>query len=178
MLSVPTAEDGAADPGRTTPTRARPARVFLQDFVDVPRALEQMKPCLCDGDRWLAPLARQAEDDSATLLARIGAGWASGLLGREVRIALGGWRPRADGMVVSIRWEAAEGGRLFPVLDGDLELAPLGPEQCRVILAASYTPPFGPLGHVLDRALLHRLAESTARSFLVQLAAHLEHMGR
>lgn len=84
-----------------------------------------MKPCLCDGHRWLAPVARQAEDDCALLLARIGAGRASGLPGREVRIALGGWRPRPDGMAVSIRWEAAEAGRIIPVLDGDLELAPL-----------------------------------------------------
>jgi hypothetical protein len=35
-------------------------------------------------------------------------------------------------------------------LDGDLELAPLGPDRCRVILAASYAPPLASLGRALE----------------------------
>ncbi len=64
-------------------------------------------------------------------IARIGPTWVPERLGREVSIALGGWRARGNGVAVSIRWEAVEAGRLFPVLDGDLELAPLGPDRFR-----------------------------------------------
>jgi hypothetical protein len=48
----------------------------------------------------------------------------------------------------------------------------LGPKF--LILSASYVPPLGELGWRLDRALLHRVAESTVRSFLLRLAASLE----
>jgi hypothetical protein len=91
-----------------------------------------------------------------------------------VSIALGGWRARGDSIVVSVRWGALEAGRLFPVFDGDLELAPLGPGLCRLVLMGSYVQPFGTFGRAIDRALLHRVAESTARAFLVKLAQHIE----
>jgi hypothetical protein len=60
------------------------------------------------------------------------------------------------------------------LLDGDLELAPLGPDQCRISLAATYTPALGRFGVQVDRALLHRVAASTVRSFLTQLASKLQ----
>jgi hypothetical protein len=63
---------------------------------------------------------------------------------------------------------------IFPMLDGDLELAPLGSERCRLTLSASYMPPFGDVGRALDRALLHRVAQSTVRSFLARVAMSLE----
>ncbi len=40
-------------------------------------------------------------------------------------------------------------------------------------LAGSYRPPLGSLGEVLDRAILHRVAAATIRSFLAQVAAQL-----
>lgn len=73
-----------------------------------------------------------------------------------------------------MKWEAVHFPSLFPVLEGDLEFAPLGGPQCRMILSASYVAPLGELGRRLDKALLHRVAESTVRSFLVRLATALE----
>ncbi|HMK97435.1 MAG TPA: hypothetical protein VK425_07805, partial [Acidimicrobiales bacterium] len=75
---------------------------------------------------------------------------------------------------LSIKWQAAERPALFPVLEGDLELVPLGADRSRLILSASYVPPLGELGRRLDRAVLHRVAESTVRSFLRRLASSLE----
>ena len=46
-------------------------------------------------------------------------------------------------------------------------------DHFRLTLSASYVPPFGELGARLDRALLHRVAVSTVRSFLVRVAASL-----
>ncbi len=153
--------------------------MFLLDFIDVNRPLELLRTDFGDDGRWLAPLANEAQQDGTALLARIGPTWVPTRLGREVSIALGRWRARENSIAVPIRWEAIEAGRLFPILDGDLELAPLGPDRCRLILAASYIPPFGippfgSFGRVLDRALLHRMADSTARAFLGRLAERLE----
>jgi hypothetical protein len=162
--------------------------VFIQDFADISRPLGEVRALAgigpsqgegavggtSDDVAWLAALATAAEEDGESLLLRLGPAWAAGHLSRRVRLRLGAVRERGDGLAYSIRWEAAEHPSLFPVLEGDLELAPLGPDQCRLVLYASYVPPLGELGRRLDRALLHRVAESTARSFLRRLASTLE----
>jgi hypothetical protein len=73
----------------------------------------------------------------------------------------------------AIRWEATgTGGALFPVLDADIGLVPVG--DCTVLtFAGSYRPPFGPLGAVLDRAVMHRVAAATVRNFLDRVAARI-----
>ena len=147
--------------------------LFVHDFVDVACPIEVAQEW-CHGDgRRLEPLAASAGRDADELLVRMGPSWVWGALSKEVRVSLGGCRERGAGIAVSIRWMAAQLPALFPVLDGDLEFAPIGPSQIRVILSASYVAPLGELGRRLDRALLHRIAESTVRSFLVRLAESL-----
>lgn len=168
---VPGTSAGPGD-GRAPGPKVKP--VFLQDFVDVHRPVADVRQQFCRSGDWLAPLARQAGDDGDTLLVRIdptpvGIGW-----GLEVRVRLGDCSPLGDGASVPLRWEASHLPSLFPVLDGDIELAPLGPDECRLVLRASYRPPMERLGRVLDSVLLHRIAESTVRSFLRRVADSLE----
>jgi hypothetical protein len=148
-------------------------RRLLQDYVDVPLPIETLR-ARYGGGRWLAPLAVAAEADGETLLMRIGPSWAGGRITREVRVTVGTSRPRGNGFVVPIRWETVDLQQLFPVLEGDIEIVPLGERDCRIFLYASYIPPLGELGLGLDRALLYRAAESTTRSFLQRLATGLE----
>jgi hypothetical protein len=123
---------------------------------------------------WFAPLATAAEKDGEALYFRVGPSWASGRATRTVRVSLGEPHDRGDTLVVPLSWESSELPSLFPRLDGDLQLVPLDKESCRVTLSASYIPPLGALGGRLDRALLHRIARSTARSFLLRLAESFE----
>ena len=62
---------------------------------------------------------------------------------------------------------------LFPSLDADIELGELGPERTQLSMSARYTPPLGPVGRFLDRALLHRVAEATVKDFLDRAAQML-----
>ena len=75
--------------------------------------------------------------------------------------------------MITLSWEPVAHRSLFPILSGDLELAPIGGGLCRLTLAASYEPPLGEVGEALDRAVLHRVAQSTIRSFLQRLAKTL-----
>ncbi len=76
---------------------------------------------------------------------------------------------------LAIRWEATgPGGGLFPVLDADLRLAPAGEHGTVLTMASAYRPPLGWLGETLDRAILHKIAAATIRSFLTQVAAQIE----
>ena len=120
---------------------------------------------------WLAPLASRATDDGA-LLVRVGPSGLGGLA-VEVRVELGECSRRGTGAFVPIRWQAARASSLFPVLDGDLEVMPLTPTLCRLALRGTYRTPLDGAGHLLDTAVLHRVAESTVRSFLRRVAESL-----
>ena len=78
---------------------------------------------------------------------------------------------RDDLVTMPLRWEATgTSGELFPVLDADLTLTGDGGGQTRIRLDASYRPPFGRTGEVLDRALLGRLAAGTIQSLVESVA--------
>jgi hypothetical protein len=148
--------------------------IFLEDFVDVSLPLGFIRGRCCRAENWLTALASAAEEDGEVLRLQIGPTWAGGRVTREVEATVGPARDRGAACVVPLAWKATGMAGLFPVLDGDLELAPLGSNRCRLTLSASYLPPLGDLGRALDRALLHRVAQSTVRSFLARVAANLE----
>ena len=52
----------------------------------------------------------------------------------------------------------------------DLIVAPLGSTRAQLTFRGSYDPPLGPVGEVLDRALLHRVAESSVKAFMDRIA--------
>jgi hypothetical protein len=75
---------------------------------------------------------------------------------------------------LAIRWEATgPDGGLFPVLDADLTMAPIGERVSILTLAGAYRPPLGTMGAALDRAILHRVASATIRAFLAQVARRI-----
>ena len=63
---------------------------------------------------------------------------------------------------------------LLPALDGDLEVASLGPNRVQCSISAMCTPPMGTFGRALDRALLHRVAKATVKEFLERVAAGMK----
>ena len=72
-----------------------------------------------------------------------------------------------------LRWSATGPAELFPAMEADLEIAPLGTHESQLRISGSYDPPLGPVGRQLDRLLLHQLAEATVRALLSQLVAAL-----
>lgn len=148
--------------------------IFIQDFADVDRPYCEVQTQFAGASEWLSPLASAASEDGEALRMRIGPAWSAGLVTREVSVTLGPPRPRGDALSRSLAWRASELQSLFPLLEGDIELAPIGDDDCRISLAVVYTPPLGGLGARVDRALLHRVAASTVRSFISKVASNLE----
>ena len=151
--------------------------IFIQDFVDVERSFESLRARFSGDSEWLAPIASAATQDGETLRMRIGPSWAGGLVTREVQVTLGLPHERVDSLFRSLSWGASGLQSLFPLLEGDIELAPIGVDWCRVSLAVIYTPPLGEFGARVDRALLHRVAASTVRSFVSRVATNLQSDG-
>ena len=111
-----------------------------------------------------------SEDVYGPGLARVGIAGVSKLVRVQVRELTR--TDRSAGL--ALRWEATgAGGGLFPVLDADIKLAPAGKQGTLLMMAGTYRPPFGPLGEALDRAVLHRVAAATVRSFVGRLAAQI-----
>ena len=110
--------------------------------------------------------------DGASGTGRVGVAGVSKLVRVQARELA--WADMSAGL--ALRWEATgPGSGLFPVLDADLTLSPApGPGSGSVLeLAGVYRPPLGLVGQALDRAVLHRVAVTTVRRFLAQVAAQL-----
>ncbi len=149
-------------------------RFFIEDSVDVSCPFEAVRRRFVDDGTWFAPLASEAEGEGEALFFRVGPSWASRRVEREVRVRHGVVRDLGVAVVVPISWQSNGLPALFPVLEGEVELLPLNTDRSRVSLFAFYEPPLGQLGGQLNRALLHHVAQSTIRSFLVRVAERLE----
>jgi hypothetical protein len=93
---------------------------------------------------------------------------------RKVEIEFGEPVRMPSKTVIPLRWEAAGAAGLFPALEADLEIAPLGPSRTQVAMSARYVPPLGAVGRAIDRAVLFRVAEATLKDFLDHVADALE----
>lgn len=144
------------------------AQVFLREAVPLqvpaPTAWRRMLVHLrLDG---LQNVSDEAFGSGRQLLIR-----ASGIgLSKKVQVQILPPYVEDGTMVVPVRWMATgPTGALFPQLDGNVEIARTSPEESLISLVGSYRPPLGDLGAGLDRAVLHRVAQSTFRGFLGDL---------
>jgi hypothetical protein len=72
----------------------------------------------------------------------------------------------ASKTILPMSWQATGAEKLFPSLEADVEVAALGASRTQLSVSARYRPPLGPVGRVIDKALLHRVAEATIKDFL------------
>ena len=85
---------------------------------------------------------------------------------------------RGGQATAGLRWEATGASAdLFPVLDADLTLSPMGPNSTRLALAGVYRPMFGGLDSNLYPAAVDRVADLTVRALLRSVAGYLTGSG-
>jgi hypothetical protein len=164
----------SAAPSLSTGPGPREASVFLSDFLHIDAALTALRPTLLDAAApWLHLLRAAAGEDGAATRPRA----AVVLVGpvRQMRhpflICAGEPRERDDGSIaVPIRLEPAPLNRFLPTLDADLELSALDENAARLGINARYKVPLARIGLEIDKVALHRVAESSVRNFLQDLA--------
>jgi hypothetical protein len=139
--------------------------MFARYFVELPMDAAAVEAAMTASHDWLPGLARDAHHHGDVLLAEVGFG-DDVRVARQVEIEFGDAVRMPTKTVVPLRWHATGAAGLFPSLDADLEIAPLGPTRTQLAISARYVPPLGALGRAIDRALLFRVAEATLKDFL------------
>jgi hypothetical protein len=152
-----------------------PPEVFLRSFVMVTRPSAQVEAEIVAGaEKWLPDMAKQANMDGESLLSELGFRVGNRRIARRIEVEIGAPRAGAGLTFMPIRWHAAANANLFPTLEGELEIAPVGGLRTQLGLSANYSPPLGLLGKIADRALFHRVAEVTVKDFLERIGKRLE----
>jgi hypothetical protein len=148
--------------------------MLVYDFIRIPLPVAQVRHRLFVAVNALwQQVAEAAYDEGEELLSRVGPFGPVPGLSKAVTVHVGKVRDRGEGFVMPLRWSATGPTELFPVMEADLEIAPLGADESQLRLSGSYDPPLGPVGRQLDRLLLHQLAEATVRALLSQLVTAL-----
>jgi len=148
--------------------------MFIRYFVEIPRPrIEVEAEFLRSPAEMLAAPAREADEGGERLLAEIGFRVSPVRITTAVELRVGQAIRFPSRTVLPVSWRPASLRSLIPSLDADVELGELGPGRTQLSISARYTPPLGSLGRVVDRALLHRVAEATVKDLLDRVAERL-----
>lgn len=143
--------------------------MFARYFVELPLDSRNVERLLMrDPQSWVPGLAGKANRHGDDLLAEVGFG-GDVRVERRVAVEFGTPIRMPSKTVLPIHWSAAGASGLFPSLDADLEIAPLG-QRTQLAMSARYDPPLGAIGRAIDRAVMFRVAEATLKDFLDRVA--------
>jgi len=92
---------------------------------------------------------------------------------KRIRLLIGEPERTSTWAAIPIWWQPTFGRKLFPVMNGKLEVAPVDKDETRLTVSGMYEPPLGRLGRELDAALMHRVAEGTVKELAETIAKKL-----
>ena len=141
--------------------------MFVRYYLELPLPPARVEEVLLGAaPEWLSNLAGEAQRRGDGLLAEVGVGPLGARLGRRVAVQLGKPVEFPSMTSLPLTWEPLGMDGLFPRLEADLEVGPLGEDRTQLAISARYRPPLGVVGRAADRVLLHRVAEATVKDFL------------
>ncbi len=144
--------------------------MFVYYFVHVNRPFDEVEPRLVSQLNKLGSFADAAYREGEDLRDKIGVSRDHPVMAKTVQLVAGTPLRGNHQTTIPFAWEATGTPGLFPKLDADLVVASIGPELCQIAMRGTYAPPLGPLGRALDRAVLHRVAEASVKSFVDRVA--------
>jgi hypothetical protein len=119
-------------------------------------------------------VSQQAYDDQIEALVRVGPLGAVPGASKLVQVRFVPPVYQGGTMTVGLRWEATgPTGGLFPVLDANVVVTEAGEQAARIELTGSYRPPLAGMGAGLDKVILRKVAQASARALLRDIAGHL-----
>ncbi|HEY8678377.1 MAG TPA: hypothetical protein VIN39_07075 [Candidatus Dormibacteraeota bacterium] len=148
--------------------------IFIRYYVELAHPMPDLERVLFRApSSWLPDLAQSADERGQRLLTEVGFRLEGHRIVKKVLIAVGDPVRSSARTWLPISWQATGPSGLFPVLDGDFEIATLGAQRTQLAFSARYRPPLGLIGRAVDRALLSRVAEATVKDFVDRIAERL-----
>lgn len=148
--------------------RSDTEEMYVQHSVHIQHPVNACSDALAQGPRkWFPRLGGKNE---STVGVRIG-----GVpVRKRVVVELGEPVKTSTWTVIPLTWKATFPQKLFPVMEGKIELAPVDKEVTRLTVSGMYQPPLGKLGEQLDEAVMHNVAEATVKELAQSIAKRLE----
>ena len=142
--------------------------MFVQHSIQIGHPIGILTAVLASGPReWFARLDDEGHSTVGPHVAGVG-------LRQKVAVEVGHSVAFGDWIEIPITWKATFVSRLFPVMIGRVELAPVDPRTTKVTVCGMYEPPLGPLGRQLDEAFMHTVAEATVKDLAESLAKQFD----
>ncbi len=149
--------------------------MFVRYFVELEHPSTVIEDALLTAPAGMIPaIASLSDNRGQHLLAEVGFRIEGHRVSKKVEIEVGKPLRTSARTWIPMSWRATGPSGIFPVLEGDLEVAPLGPQRTQLSLSAQYRPPLGFIGRTVDRALLSRVAEATVKNFVERVGNELE----
>lgn len=151
--------------------------MFIFYYTYIPRPFHAVDRALLEkADGWLPGLVKGAIERGEALRTTVGVGGGALHAAKQIEIQLGEPLRHSALTLVPLVAEATGPRPLFPKLEADLGLAPMGPAVTQITLRGIYRPPLGAVGDVIDHTLLHRVAEAALKDLVDQISAALERL--
>jgi hypothetical protein len=147
--------------------------MFVYYFVHVPASFEGAERSVLDALGGLDDFAQSAYRDGEEIRARLGIAGDPHLFAKSVRIGIGRPLRGKHETTIPLTWEATGTPGLFPRMEADLVIAELGSDVTQLSFRGTYRTPLGKIGAALDRAVLHRIAEGSVKTFVDRIASSL-----
>ena len=145
--------------------------MFVEYSAETRMPVQLVSELLATNSREMEGRGAVAYRRGEELRSRVGPG---GLLAKEVVIAIDPPLMSRRALVIPVRWRATGAEALFPRLDGELVVGETDSGNTEIRLQATYRPPLGSIGGLMDRVLLARLARATVSEWVDRIVEWLE----
>jgi hypothetical protein len=162
-----TSTRSAGRSGGWAAVRRNKRAMYVQHSVHIERPANEVSARLLEGPTSWFPGVRGKNTT------KVGLHVAGIPLRKKVEVDFGDPVRTSTWAVVPISWKATFPEKLFPAMNGKIELAPSSRKQTRLTVSGMYEPPLGKVGEQLDEALMHRIAEATVRELAEAIAERL-----
>jgi hypothetical protein len=142
--------------------------MFVAHSVHIDQPVAAVTGVLAAGPReWFARL-----DDLGR--SAVGPHVAGIVVRKKVAVEVGRPVTTGDWTTIPITWKATFIEKLFPVMVGSVELAPVDAGTTKLTVSGMYEPPLGPLGRQIDNAFMHTVADATVSDLAQSIAKRLD----
>jgi hypothetical protein len=146
--------------------------MFTRQSVHITQSVEACTEALLGGPpQWFFNLG--GEETTGQPTSKVGLHVAGVPVHKKVVVELGKPVKTASWTVIPLTWKATFPSTLFPMMTGQIELAPTEKDVTRLTVSGMYEPPLGAVGREIDAAVMHRVAEGTVQELAESIAKKL-----